>query len=227
MSERLRLVIFDVDGTLIDSRAHILDAMRDTFEALALEVPPETAILQGVGLSLPLLMARLAADHPAQTQKALISRYRSISFGKHTSSGREHRSKFFPGMRDILDCLKADDFTLMATATGLSRRGLDRIVRQNGLEGYFTSMQVADDHPSKPHPAMIQTALSDTGVSPDDAVMIGDTSFDIDMAIAAGVRSIGVTWGNHPECLLTQADKIVATPEALRAELTHWIEGRR
>ena len=226
MPDRLRLVVFDVDGTLVDSKAHILDAMETAFNRLGLAVPSRDAILHGVGLSLPELMTQLVPAQPDDVRHALADGYKSASLARHASSGHEHKAVFFPGIRDLLDQLRTDDLTLMATATGMSRRGLDRIIAQHGLHGYFQSMQVADTHPSKPHPSMLYAALADTGVLPGDAVMIGDTSYDMVMAKAAGVHAIGVTWGNHTEDHLADADRIVNTTHELSAILGQWIEDR-
>lgn len=224
MPDALRLVVFDVDGTLVDSRAHIIDAMEDAFANVGIAAPSREAVLHGVGLSLPELMAQLAPEQSASIHQALAEGYKSASFARHMSAGETAKAAFFPGIRDVLDILKSDDFTLMATATGMSRRGLDRIIAQHGLEGYFQSTQVADTHPSKPHPSMLYAALNETGVSPENAVMIGDTSYDMVMAKAAGTRAVGVTWGNHPAEYLSEADVIVDTTDALMAALMTWIE---
>ncbi len=226
MPDRLRLVVFDVDGTLVDSRVHIIDAMETAFAGVGLPVPSRDAILHGVGLSLPELMAQLVPDQPTSVHNALAVGYKSASFARHTAAGQDAKVVFFPGIRDILDRLRREDFALMATATGMSRRGLDRIIAQHGLEGYFQSTQVADTHPSKPHPSMLFAALSDTGVAAEDAIMVGDTSYDMMMAKAAGTRAIGVTWGNHPAEYLADADMIVNTTDELMVALERWIEER-
>lgn len=226
MPNRLRLVVFDVDGTLVDSRAHIVDAMESAFSGVGLPVPSREAILHGVGLSLPELMAQLVPDQPHSVHQTLSEGYKSASLARHMATGQDHTAVFFPGIREILDWLRAEDFTLMATATGMSRRGLDRIIMQHRLDGYFQTTQVADTHPSKPHPSMLYAALSDTGVQAEDAVMIGDTSYNMHMAKAAGLHAFGVTWGNHPVDLLADADKIVNTTDELQTALADWIGGR-
>jgi phosphoglycolate phosphatase len=112
----------------------------------------------------------------------------------------------FPGARAALQALQEQDHTLLAVATGKSRRGLDKVLERHGLTGVFHSEQVADHHPSKPHPSMILTALNETGVAQGRAVMLGDTTYDMDMARAAGIKKIGVSWGYHPaETLLPDA----------------------
>jgi phosphoglycolate phosphatase len=129
-------------------------------------------------------------------------------------SGSAETSPFFAGMRDVLDQLKTQDWTLLAVATGKSKRGLDKLIEGHGLEGYFQSQQVADFHPSKPHPAMVEACLTECGVDAAQTVMIGDTTFDIDMGRSASVKTIGVSWGYHDTKLLN-ADRIVITPEAI------------
>ena len=111
----------------------------------------------------------------------------------------------------------------MGVATGKSRRGLDHVLEAHGLRRFFVTEQVADHHPSKPHPSMVQAALAETGVAPEDAVMIGDTSFDIDMGRAAGVRTVGVGWGYHGAGRLERADIVIDAFSALPAALeTVW-----
>src|SRR5690606_31267228 len=115
------------------------------------------------------------------------------------------RSPLFPGARAALDALGARNDILLGIATGKSRRGLAHVLFSHDLEGRFATCQVADDHPSKPHPSMIAAALAATGVAARDAVMLGDTTYDVAMARAAGVAAIGVSWGYHPAAALHEA----------------------
>ena len=200
----LRLVIFDVDGTLIDSQAHIVAAMETGFAANGLPAPDRAAILAIVGLSLPIAMARLAPDHP-DAQAALVEAYKDAFANLRRSPDGAALSPLFPGAADALATLAAEDHTLLAIATGKSRRGMDHILDLHDLRGLFQSVQVADDHPSKPHPSMIEACLRDTGVAPTRAVILGDTTYDIDMGRAAGIHALGVTWGYHPPQSLMQA----------------------
>lgn len=194
----LRLVIFDLDGTLVDSQAHILAAMRGAFEALSLTVPAPDAILSIVGLSLPQAFARLVPDEAVDTRDRLVEAYKQAFFDLRQSGDPAAGSPLYPGARAVLDGLAAQDEILLAVATGKSRRGTDAVLESHGLSRHFISRQVADDHPSKPHPSMILTALAETGVAAADAVMIGDTTYDMDMAAAAQVAGLGVGWGYHP-----------------------------
>ena len=206
----MRLVIFDVDGTLVDSQAEIMAAMVHAFAAEGLEAPARPDVLSIVGLSLPEAFARLCPEQPASRQAALVSAYKSAFNALRGPEGNNELSPLFDGARTALDTLYAQPDTLLAVATGKSRRGLDKMLMRHDLGGYFHSQQVADFHPSKPHPSMVLAALHETGVPAHRAVMIGDTSYDIEMGRAAGVRTIGVSWGYHDATSL-HADAIADT----------------
>ncbi len=217
-----RLVIFDVDGTLVDSQADIVASMTQAFLAQELVVPPVDAIKGIVGLSLPVAMIRLAPDVPAATHDALVEGYKRAYQALRLKNGALG-SPLFPGARDALGRLAADPNVQLAVATGKSRRGLDSLIESHGLQGVFVATQVADDHSSKPHPSMIHACLRATGVAPAQAVIVGDTEFDIDMGRAAGIRTIGVTWGYHARARLAQADRLIDGFDELDAALeTSW-----
>ena len=203
----LRLVIWDVDGTLVNSRAAIVYAMQAAFKATGLAYPGDAQVLSGVGLSIAELFSDLLPHADATTHNDLAQAYKQAYYDRRAELGSKDLAPFFDGAAATLDVLKSQDWTLMAVATGKSRRGLDAMIKGHGLQGYFQSTQTADDHPSKPHPAMILAALAETGVTADHAVMIGDTTFDLDMGKAAGVKTIGVSWGFHPVADL-DADEI-------------------
>ena len=198
----LRLVIFDVDGTLIDSQAHIVAAMDAAFSAHALPPPARASTLAIVGLSLPVAMARLAPDHPDR-QPGLVAAYKDAFASLRHSPDGAALSPLYPGALAALQALAAQDHTLLAIATGKSRRGMDHIFDLHDLRGLFQSVQTADDHPSKPHPSMVAACLRDTGTPPARAVILGDTTYDIDMGRAAGIHALGVAWGYHPPETLT------------------------
>lgn len=208
MSEPLRLILFDVDGTLVDSQAAIVGAMTSAFDALSLPVPERSAILSIVGLSLPQAMARLAPEQDPGARDELVDAYKQAYHQTRLALGATH-SPLFPRAREVLDALHAVPHFLLGVATGKSKRGLDGLIEAHGLEKYFVTRQVADHHPSKPHPSMIDAARAETGVLACHTVMIGDTSFDMDMAAAAGVSGIGVSWGYHAPHLLTSARHVV------------------
>jgi phosphoglycolate phosphatase len=194
----LRLVIFDVDGTLVDSQAEIHAAMTAAYLSEGLPAPTRDHVLSIVGLSLDHAIARLCPDLPVIRQTRMVQAYKDSYMAMRGTDGQGDRSPLYPGARAALDLLARQDQTLLAVATGKSRRGLDKIIERHNLRGMFHSEQVADHHPSKPHPSMILTAMNETGVSREKVVMIGDTTFDMDMGRAAGVRTIGVDWGYHP-----------------------------
>jgi phosphoglycolate phosphatase len=224
MSDPLRLVVFDVDGTLVDSRTQIVQCMQLAFTDVGLPVPADQAILRGVGLSLPEMMHLLVPIEPTDVKMALVEAYRAQFFASQTAGGRDAEPPFFPGMRAVLDHLRTSDFTLLAMATGKSRRGLDRMIAHHGLGGYFQSTQVADNHPSKPNPSMLDATLSETGVLAQNAVMIGDTSYDMMMGKAAGFHTVGVSWGYHSVEELADANVIVDTADQLVDCLNTWME---
>ncbi|MGR3636371.1 MAG: HAD-IA family hydrolase [Shimia sp.] len=212
---RLKLVIFDVDGTLVDSQADILGSMHGAFERQGMAAPSREDILGIVGLSLDVAMLKLAPTTDAVTRAALVEGYKHTYMRRREAVGAKESSPLYPGALAALDRLKAREDVVLGVATGKSRRGLDKLIEGHGLEGYFLTRQVADDHPSKPHPSMILTALTEMGIESGDAVMIGDTSYDMEMAQSAGVAGLGVSWGYHPASALGAAKHIIEDFSAL------------
>ncbi len=217
---RLKLVIFDVDGTLVDSQGLIIEAMNFAFEGEGLAPPSREDTLSIVGLSLDVAMFKLLPEADAALRARLVEGYKQGYMQRRAETGVAQSSPFFAGARDVLERLRGQDDVLLGVATGKSRRGLDKLIDGHGLQGMFVTTQVADDHPSKPHPSMITTALAETGVDARDAVMIGDTSYDMEMAAAAGVAGIGVGWGYHARDALGAAHRIVEDFAALENALT-------
>lgn len=205
----MRAVIFDMDGTLVDSQGDILGAMNAAIEAEGLPAIDREAVLGIVGLSLDVAIPRLLPDADHTTCARVVQGYKDAYMDLRKLNGAAQSSPFYPGARAALDALCARDDVLLGVATGKSRRGLDKLIESHDLGGVFTSQHCADDHPSKPHPSMLSAAFGDLGVEAGDAVMIGDTSFDMDMARAAKTRFVGVSWGYHPRHVLSQADMIV------------------
>ncbi len=205
----LRLVVFDVDGTLVDSQGDILAAMRMAFDKAALPAPDRKTILSIVGLSLNVALPRLAPEAPPTLHDQMVEWYKDAYMELRAAGGVEQSSPLYPHVRDVVQALHDQPKTLLGVATGKSRRGLDKLLDGHGLRSLFVTQQVADHHPSKPHPAMLHAALSETGVDAKDAVMVGDTSFDMEMAKAAGMRAVGVSWGYHDRSSLTAADTVI------------------
>ena len=210
MTAPLRLVVFDVDGTLVDSQAGILSAMGAAFGRAGLPAPPREAVLGIVGLSLEVAMARLVPDIGPEDHRRLAGWYREAYAGRRAREDVAMTSPLYPGARQALEALHREPSTLLGVATGKSARGLDVLFEAHGLAPFFVTRQVADHHPSKPHPAKLRAALAETGVDPRDAVMVGDTEYDMEMARAAGVRAIGVSWGYHAPDRLSGAERVLA-----------------
>ncbi len=213
----VRLAVFDCDGTLVDGQGAVCAAMDRAFAENALPPPDHHQVRRIVGLSLPQALRLLAPATTEAQREALDQAYRA-SFRAAREAG-ELAEPLFPGIAELVARLHAAGWTL-GVATGKSDRGLDHCLATHGLSRHFATLQTADRHPSKPHPAMLRAALAEAGAAPGDAVMIGDTAYDIEMARAAGVRAIGVDWGYHAASELREAGaEAVATSPANLWEL--------
>lgn len=192
---RLRLVVFDCDGTLVDSQHAIVACMAAAYAVEGLTPPQPADVRRVIGLPLLECMARLSPDHAADGHARLTEAYKEAFFTLRQSP--DHYEPLFDGALAMLDQLEAEGF-LLGIATGKAKRGLLAVLERHGLAERFVTLQTGDMGPGKPHPAMLQRAIAETGVAADDVVMVGDTSFDMLMARNAGVRGIGVGWGYHP-----------------------------
>jgi phosphoglycolate phosphatase len=190
-----RLAIFDCDGTLVDSQHNIVMAMNDAFAQAKLDPPGRAATLNVVGLSLIEAMQMLLPEAETRFHAAMAEHYKQ-AFWRLRDNGLVDEP-LYDGIADAIDALESDGW-LLGVATGKSDRGLAICLDHHSLTHRFVTLQTADRHPSKPHPSMIETAMAEAGASPDTAIMIGDTSFDMLMARNAKVRAIGVSWGYHP-----------------------------
>lgn len=200
-SSPLRLVVFDLDGTIVDSLAHIARAVRETAETLKVPSPAPDAIPRVIGLSLDIAIARLFPAHGSDFHAEADRVYRQIF--AHWRSQPGHVEPLFDGTHAALDSLEKAGF-LLGIATGKARRGVDFLLDYHGLNGRFVTIQTPDIAPGKPDPGMLHQAMTATGVLPEHTVMIGDTVYDIGMARAAGTHALGVSWGNHPADELRQ-----------------------
>ena len=215
-----RLAIFDCDGTLVDSGATIHRALVTAFESHGLDCPPSSVSRKVIGLSLVEAMAVLApeADH-----EALSGTYKQAFFDMRRHGHVEE--PLFAGILPLLDALEAEGW-LLAVATGKSDRGLRHCLESHGIHARFVSLQTADRHPSKPHPGMALAAMAEAGAAPETSLVIGDTSFDIGMALAAGAGAIGAGWGYHePEELAAAgAHAVAGQPADVLAIARQWVE---
>lgn len=193
----LRLVVFDMDGTLIDSQDVIIEAMGRAFVRLGMPAPSGESVRAIIGLSLDRAVATIAPALSPTEVAAGVAAYRESFIEMRTEKGGEAAAPMYPGARAALERLNLQDATLLGVATGKARRGLDFAYESHKIGHFFVTHQTADGHPSKPHPSMLHQALSDTGVEVERAVMVGDTEFDIEMGKAAGFATIGVSWGYH------------------------------
>ena len=211
----IRLAVFDCDGTLVDGQHDIQSAMIDAFTAQGMAPPRREAVRQIGGLSLPVAMRRLAPDAEPEQQAALVEEYK-YAYRSARDQGRIGEP-LYDGIRPLLDTLRADGWAL-AVATGKSDRGLAHCLAMHGLSDHFVSLQTADRHPSKPHPAMLEAAMFEAAVMPERSVMIGDTTFDMAMAKAAGARALGVAWGYHSaeQLMAAGAEAVALHPDHLR-----------
>jgi phosphoglycolate phosphatase len=191
----LPLIVFDMDGTLIDTAGLIGEHMVGTFRAEGLAIPDLAAIRSTIGLSLPVAMARLADTTDVEVIERLVSGYKAL-YRAALAQGND-REPFYPGARKALDRLNRGPGNLLGIATGKGLNGVNRILSLHGLEKHFVTLQTPDHNPSKPHPGMLLRAMAETGIDKRETVMIGDTAFDMQLARSAGAMAIGVTWGYH------------------------------
>jgi phosphoglycolate phosphatase len=213
----LKLLIFDWDGTLIDSADRIINCMQQASQDCQLPVPSREAIREIIGLALPQVFDRLygGLDQPLATR--MRQRY-SYYYLEQDQTPAE----LFPGVRDGLQRLREEGYQL-AVATGKSRNGLDQVFAETGLGELFDYSRCADESRSKPDPLMLEQLLAQSGVARDRALMVGDTEYDLEMAANAQIVSIGVSYGAHPVERLHQHG-----PEQIIDhffELEHWLDG--
>jgi len=190
MPKQYDLLIFDWDGTLMDSAGVIVDSIQRACEDIGQPTPSERASRQIIGLGLVQALQTLLPDLPADDYPKLVERYR------HHYLGRDERIPLFDGVASGIRNLHANGFQL-AVATGKSRLGLSRALEASGLGAWFAATRCADQTHSKPHPAMVLELIDELDADPARTLVIGDTSHDLLMASNAGVASLGVTYGAH------------------------------
>ena len=219
-----KLAIFDCDGTLVDSGATIYSALAEAFERHALELPPPQHCRRVIGLSLTEAMAALLPDADGRQHLELAETYKQCFFTARQQGRVEE--PLYDGILELLDALESDGW-LLAVATGKSDRGLRHCLDKHGLHARFVSLQTADRHPSKPSPQMALAAMADAGASGATTIMVGDTSFDMAMGVAAGATAVGVDWGYHDaqELIAAGARAVAETPAQVAGIAREAVDG--
>lgn len=202
MSDTNKLVIFDCDGTLVDSQHTIIEAMQSTFLKVGLPAQEDIRIRSTVGLSVTEAITMLRPDDDAQAIEDMSNIFKREFYRLRVDEAPKP-DPLYIGARDAMDALR-DAGYLLGVATGNSQRGLARVIHEHGLEGYFVTLQTADGHPSKPHPSMIHAAVAEAGADVASSIMVGDTSYDMMMARSAGAHAVGVMWGYHSDSELRE-----------------------
>ncbi len=221
-SDRSRMVLFDCDGTLVDSQSLIARAMAEAWIGSGAPSPEPQAVRSIVGLSLMEAVRRLHPEGDQATHTAMVDRYRA-AFSRFRATDSQFES-LYPGTREALLDADAQGFVL-GIATGKGRRGLREVLEHHDLLPLFATLQTADDAPSKPHPAMVQQAAAEVGVPCGNIVVVGDTTFDMEMGSRAGARTLGVSWGYHTKSALERsgAELVLGQWGDLGPWLTQWL----
>lgn len=196
LPREVRLIVFDWDGTLMDSEAQIVSCLRAAVCDLALEPMADDTLRNVIGLGLREALDALVPGRDEEFYRGFIDRYRHHWFNSGGSS-------LFTGVREMLDDFRRRQL-LLGVATGKSRRGLDRVLGETGLADRFDATRCADEAPSKPHPQMLLDLMDQLGVTPAQTIMVGDTEYDMEMAVNAGAAKIAVTTGVHSEQRLSR-----------------------
>lgn len=200
LKDKFPLIIFDWDGTLMDSVPRIVSSIQTLAHQCSMPVPAVTAIHDIIGLSLPVALERLFGVSDEHGQAQLVDVYREIYVVSDSTP-----TPMFEGAVEVLNGLRQAGYQL-AVATGKARPGLERAWAQSGTKDFFISSRCAKEVPSKPNPAMLQDILTETGFSASQALMVGDSIHDMEMARNAGIASVGVTYGVHDARRLANAD---------------------
>ncbi|WP_067562156.1 HAD-IA family hydrolase [Halofilum ochraceum] len=223
--KRIELVVFDWDGTLMDSAARIVESVQAATGAAGLPPRSGAEIREIIGLGMGEAIKALYPEEPAERHARLAATYRDA----FVRAVADRPADLFPGVESVLGTLEAER-RMLAVATGKSRSGLQRDLERAGISGRFVASRTVDESPSKPDPHMLQEIMALCGVGPDATLLVGDTLFDLEMAARAGVPALGVAWGVHAAERLWQAEplavleRIEHLPERLR-QFEHCVHG--
>lgn len=212
---KYQLIVFDWDGTLLDSAAAIVHAIQSASRDLGLAVPDDARARHVIGLGLSDALNHAVPDLAAERIPEMVERYRF-----HYLAG-DHQLTLFDGVRSMLEDL-SEAGHMLAIATGKSRLGLDRALDHSGLRTFFQGSRCADECRSKPNPQMLEELIAEFGVSPESTVMIGDTSHDLQMARNAGVDGLAVTYGAHSHDHLLEHHPVACLHST--KELSTWLK---
>lgn len=221
-----RLFVFDCDGTLVDSQHNIVAAMTAAWARHDLPAPAASDVRRMVGLTLEIAIARLLPEADDARHRALANAYREIVHDLRAANAQGIAEEpLFPGIRELIEALAAPEIFL-GVATGKNRRGLEHTLGVHGLRTRFHTLQTADVCRSKPDPEMVLRAMAETGITAASTVVIGDTSFDMEMARSAGATAVGVAWGYHEVAELWNAGAhaVIAQPADLLVELRRLVQ---
>ncbi len=212
--KRWRLILFDFDGTLVDSQHGIRHCMTAAFEGQGLAAPEMARIRGIVGLALEVAISELLPVEARHHTETVAQRYREAAFALRSSEA--FHEPLFEGVEETLHALDRPEMSL-GIATGKNLRGLQFSLEYHGLKDRFLTLHTPDTAPSKPHPAMVEHAMAFCGCAPEETVVVGDTSYDMEMARAAKASAIGVSWGYHPidKLRATGAQEIISDFSAL------------
>lgn len=215
MTKRYDLIVFDWDGTVMDSTAVIATSIQSACRDLGLNVPTDEAARHVIGMGLAQALRHAAPDAPEHLHEPLADRYR------HYFLAQDQSIPLFAGAAETIAELKEAGY-LLAVATGKSRKGLDRVMDSSGLRDYFHASRTADETFSKPHPAMLQEIMGELGIGAERVLMVGDTTHDLQMAINAGVDAVGMTYGAHPKDQLRELQPLALMDDF--HELRTWLK---
>ncbi len=215
MNHNAKLIVFDWDGTLMDSVAHIVHCLQQAIAELGLPEKTDNELKNIIGLGLREALFALYPQASDEDLTRLTAHYR-----EHFFDTEKQPQQMFAGAREMIETLANKDYFL-AVATGKGRNGLDKVLKETGMGAYFPYTRCADESHSKPHPQMLQDIMDWYGVEPSETLMVGDTEYDLQMANNAGSNAVGVTYGVHEPARLLQCKPLACVDSV--DELQQWL----